>query len=50
MKTKNMLTGILAVTMIAPLTTTYAAKTELQSAQKLATMGVINSGSSAADF
>jgi len=38
--------------LIAPMLmgTGFAAKTELESAQKLATMGVINSGSSAADF
>jgi len=47
MKTKYILAGILALASITP---SYAAMSELESAQKLAEMGVINSGASSADF
>ena len=51
MKTRNMLAGLLVIWILAPMTLTHAATmSELESANKLAGMGVINSGSNAADF
>lgn len=48
MNKKAIFGSVLLIPMIVG--STFAAKTELESAQKLAEMGVINSGSSSADF